>query len=80
MQVESLNLLLKGLELKQSLRYGENPHQEASWCVYPGEGISNANQLQGKELSYNNLIDLDAAISTVQEYKELVLYLLNKKA
>ena len=70
MQVESLNLLLKGLQLKQSLRYGENPHQEASWCVYPGEGISNANQLQGKELSYNNLIDLDAAISTVQEFKE----------
>ena len=70
MQVESLNLLLKGLQLKQSLRYGENPHQEASWCVYPGEGISNAKQLQGKELSYNNLIDLDAAISTVQEFKE----------
>ena len=70
MQVESLHLLLKGLQLKQSLRYGENPHQEASWCVYPGEGISNAKQLQGKELSYNNLIDLDAAISTVQEFKE----------
>ena len=70
MKVESMNLLLKGLELKQSLRYGENPHQEASWCVYPGEGISNAKQLQGKELSYNNLIDLDAAISTVQEFKE----------
>ena len=34
-----------------NLRYGENPHQEASWCVYPGEGISNAKQLQGKELS-----------------------------
>ena len=58
------------MQFKQSLRYGENPHQEASWCVYPGEGISNANQLQGKELSYNNLIDLDAAISTVQEFKE----------
>ena len=70
MQVESLHLLLKGLQLKQSLRYGENPHQEASWCVYPGEGISNSKQLQGKELSYNNLIDLDAAISTVQEFKE----------
>ena len=70
MKVEAIELLLKGLQLKQSLRYGENPHQEASWCVYPGEGISNANQLQGKELSYNNLIDLDAAISTVQEFKE----------
>ena len=61
---------LTGLEFKQSLRYGENPHQKATWSIFPGEGISNANQLQGKELSYNNLIDLDAAISTVQEFKE----------
>ena len=68
MKLESVNLLLKGLELKQSLRYGENPHQEASWCVFPDEGLSTANQLQGKELSYNNLIDLDAAVSTVQEF------------
>ena len=48
MKVEAIELLLKGLKLKQSLRYGENPHQEASWCVYPGEGISNSKQLQGK--------------------------------
>ena len=68
MKVESIDLLLKGLELKQSLRYGENPHQEASWCVFPDEGLSTAKQLQGKELSYNNLIDLDAAVSTVQEF------------
>lgn len=62
--------LLTGLEFKQSLRYGENPHQNATWCVYPDHGLSSANQLQGKELSYNNLIDLDAAISTVQEFKD----------
>ena len=68
MKLEAVDLLLKGLELKQSLRYGENPHQEASWCVFPDEGLSTANQLQGKELSYNNLIDLDAAVSTVQEF------------
>ena len=61
--------MLTGLEFKQSLRYGENPHQAASWCVYPDEGLSTANQLQGKELSYNNLIDLEAAVSTVQEFK-----------
>ncbi len=61
--------LLTGLQLKQSLRYGENPHQNATWCVFPDEGLSTANQLQGKELSYNNLIDLEAAISTVQEFK-----------
>ena len=61
--------LLTGLEFKQSLRYGENPHQNATWYIFEGEGISAADQLQGKELSYNNLIDLEAAISTVQEFK-----------
>jgi phosphoribosylaminoimidazolecarboxamide formyltransferase/IMP cyclohydrolase len=60
--------LIKGLELKQSLRYGENPHQKAEWYIFPNEGLSTAKQLQGKELSYNNLIDLDAAVSTVQEF------------
>jgi len=62
--------LAKGIEFKQFLRYGENPHQEAAWFTFPEEGLSAASQLQGKELSYNNLIDLDAAISTVQEFKE----------
>ena len=62
--------LLTGLEFKQSLRYGENPHQNATWCIFPDEGLSCANQLQGKDLSYNNLIDLEAAISTVQEFKD----------
>ena len=62
--------LLTGLEFKQSLRYGENPHQNATWCIFPDEGLSCANQLQGKELSYNNLIDLEAAITTVQEFKD----------
>ena len=65
-----ISKLLTGLQFKQSLRYGENPHQQASWCIFPDEGISNAKQLQGKELSYNNLIDLEAAISTVQEFQE----------
>ena len=62
--------LLTGLEFKQSLRYGENPHQGATWCIFPDEGLSNANQLQGKELSYNILIDLEAAIATVQEFTD----------
>ena len=60
----------RGIEFKQFLRYGENPHQEAAWFTFPEQGLTNAKQLQGKELSYNNLIDLDAAISTVQEFKE----------
>ena len=60
--------ITKGIKFKQLLRYGENPHQKAAWFTIPGQGLDDAKQLQGKELSYNNLIDLDAAISTVQEF------------
>jgi phosphoribosylaminoimidazolecarboxamide formyltransferase/IMP cyclohydrolase len=50
------------------LRYGENPHQSAALYGAPGSGIAGAAQLQGKELSYNNLVDLDAAWNLVQEF------------
>lgn len=53
------------------LRYGENPHQKAA--VYSDgsqRGIANARQLQGKELSYNNLVDLDAAWDLCREFDE----------
>jgi phosphoribosylaminoimidazolecarboxamide formyltransferase/IMP cyclohydrolase len=53
------------------LRYGENPHQKAA--VYSDGsalGIANARQLQGKELSYNNLVDLDAAWELCREFEE----------
>jgi phosphoribosylaminoimidazolecarboxamide formyltransferase/IMP cyclohydrolase len=53
---------------RQSLRYGENPHQQASWYGSAANGWGAAQQLQGKELSYNNLIDLDAALATVLEF------------
>lgn len=56
------------LPLRQSLRYGENPHQAAGWHSSPEAGWGGARQLQGKELSYNNLIDLDAALATVREF------------
>ena len=69
MKIDS-SKLLTGLKFKQTLRYGENPQQQATWCVYPDHGLSSANQLQGKELSYNNLIDLDAAVSTVKEFPD----------
>ncbi len=69
MKLDALELLT-GLEYKQTLRYGENPHQQATWYAFPDQGLSNATQLQGKELSYNNLIDLEAAISTIQEFKD----------
>jgi len=52
----------------QQLRYGENPHQEAVWYGSRQAGWGAARQLQGKELSYNNLIDLEAALATVREF------------
>lgn len=54
--------------LKQSLRYGENSHQKAALYTNSGSGIVNAKQLQGKELSYNNLNDADAAYNLVLEF------------
>ena len=59
-----------GGTLRQSMRYGENPHQEAAFYL-SGEqrpGVATATQLQGKELSYNNLNDTDAAYELVAEY------------
>ncbi|HEX4003082.1 MAG TPA: bifunctional phosphoribosylaminoimidazolecarboxamide formyltransferase/IMP cyclohydrolase [Candidatus Acidoferrales bacterium] len=61
------------LERRQSMRYGENPHQAAALYVpagAPAAGLAGAKQLQGKELSYNNLVDLDAAWALVQEFKQ----------
>lgn len=57
----------------QDLRYGENPHQSAAFYVenrITEPCVSNAKQLQGKELSFNNIIDLDAAIETVKEFEQ----------
>ncbi len=53
----------------QTLRYGENPHQQAVWLKRRGalEGLHRAKVLQGKELSYNNLLDLDAATRTLRD-------------
>jgi phosphoribosylaminoimidazolecarboxamide formyltransferase/IMP cyclohydrolase len=56
------------LPARQSLRYGENPHQKALWYGSAEAGLGAALQLQGKELSYNNLLDLDAALATVREF------------
>ena len=52
------------------LRYGENPHQKAALYKTGVSGIAGAEQLHGKELSYNNLVDLDAAWLLVQEFTE----------
>ncbi|EGQ63703.1 phosphoribosylaminoimidazolecarboxamide formyltransferase/IMP cyclohydrolase, partial [Acidithiobacillus sp. GGI-221] len=55
----------------QDLRYGENPHQAAAFYRDgSGGGLADAHQLQGKELSYNNIGDGDAAVALVMEFAE----------
>ena len=55
------------------LRYGENPHQKAAlYRDSSGRGVANARQLQGKELSFNNIVDLQAAWELAQEFSEPV--------
>jgi phosphoribosylaminoimidazolecarboxamide formyltransferase/IMP cyclohydrolase len=60
---------------RSDLRYGENPHQRAAWYRASGLGggawLSAASVLQGKELSYNNLLDLHAAASCVREFPDV---------
>lgn len=62
--------LLVPATLQQVLRYGENPHQQAALYQTTGVGLPQAKQLQGKELSYNNLNDAAAALSLAQEFSE----------
>jgi phosphoribosylaminoimidazolecarboxamide formyltransferase/IMP cyclohydrolase len=62
------DLLDISLPRKASLRYGENPHQSAALYARGDEGIAGARQLHGKELSFNNLVDIDAAWQLVQEF------------
>ena len=53
------------------LRYGENPHQKAAlYSDGSGRGVANGKQIQGKELSYNNIVDLQAAWDVAQEFEE----------
>ena len=58
------------LPRRQTLRYGENSHQRAALYSRGGAGVANARQLQGKELSYNNLVDLDACWELASEFAE----------
>lgn len=61
---------------KQNLRYGENPHQDAAFYIQPNRfepSVSTGKQLQGKELSFNNIIDINAAVEIVKEFKEPVV-------
>ena len=81
LQGEKMEVQLKGglteriylaLRRKQELRYGENPHQAAALYIpagHPATGLAAAKQLQGKELSFNNYVDLEAARSLVAEFE-----------
>ncbi len=58
---------------QQDLRYGENPHQSAAFYAEPGAreaSMATARQLQGKELSYNNIADADAALDCVKQFRD----------
>jgi phosphoribosylaminoimidazolecarboxamide formyltransferase/IMP cyclohydrolase len=59
-----------GGQLAQTMRYGENPHQAAAFYRFPNPavGVATATQLQGKELSYNNINDTDAAFELIAEF------------
>ncbi len=57
------------LPRRMSLRYGENPHQQAALYAAGAAGLAGAEQLQGKELSFNNLVDLDAAWQLILEFE-----------
>jgi phosphoribosylaminoimidazolecarboxamide formyltransferase/IMP cyclohydrolase len=65
--------LILGFRKDADLRYGENPHQSAAFYVDPGAkeaSVSTAKMLHGKTLSYNNILDLDAALEIVKDFQE----------
>ncbi|KIZ40008.1 MULTISPECIES: bifunctional phosphoribosylaminoimidazolecarboxamide formyltransferase/IMP cyclohydrolase [Rhodopseudomonas] len=70
LQTEAPDFRAIGGRLIQSLRYGENPHQSAAFYRTPDRrpGVATARQLQGKELSYNNINDTDAAYECIGEF------------
>ncbi|MCL2818412.1 MAG: bifunctional phosphoribosylaminoimidazolecarboxamide formyltransferase/IMP cyclohydrolase [Actinomycetia bacterium] len=73
-ELEDLGPVVRiGTEKVQDLRYGENPHQNAAFYRLVGDQsgtLADATQLQGKELSYNNILDTDAAWTAVREFSE----------
>jgi phosphoribosylaminoimidazolecarboxamide formyltransferase/IMP cyclohydrolase len=68
------SILRTSFEKVMDLRYGENPHQKAAmYSDGSGKGVANGQQLQGKELSYNNIVDIEAAWDLAQEFDEPVV-------
>ncbi|MEM7424679.1 MAG: bifunctional phosphoribosylaminoimidazolecarboxamide formyltransferase/IMP cyclohydrolase [Pseudomonadota bacterium] len=70
LELEAPDYRVFGGRLVQALRYGENPHQQAAFYTDGGgrPGVATARQIQGKELSYNNINDTDAAFECVAEF------------
>ncbi len=66
-QFANLNVFKQSVSISRSLRYGENPHQKATFF---GDLEQVFIQLHGKELSYNNLVDIDAAINLIKEFSD----------
>jgi phosphoribosylaminoimidazolecarboxamide formyltransferase / IMP cyclohydrolase len=66
-QEEPLPVFKESIQTSQTLRYGENPHQKG---VFYGDLDNMFTKLHGKELSYNNLVDVDAAVSLIDEFTE----------
>ncbi|MEI6576425.1 MAG: bifunctional phosphoribosylaminoimidazolecarboxamide formyltransferase/IMP cyclohydrolase [Bacteroidota bacterium] len=66
-QEEGINVFKKSILHGSSLRYGENPHQDGTFY---GDLSAVFNQLHGKEISYNNLVDIDAALNLVNDFDE----------
>ncbi len=64
---EPLNVFKQSINTAQVLRYGENPHQQG---VFYGDLNAMFTKLNGKELSYNNLVDVDAAVALIDEFEE----------
>ena len=68
--LEQSQSFLQTGEFVRSLRYGENPQQKAEWYASHSTGLHRAEQLQGVELSFNNLLDLEASVSTLGNFKD----------
>ncbi|MCU0399371.1 MAG: bifunctional phosphoribosylaminoimidazolecarboxamide formyltransferase/IMP cyclohydrolase [Cyclobacteriaceae bacterium] len=74
-QDNSVSAFKKSIQSGRTLRYGENPHQQGKFY---GELESLFKQLHGKELSYNNLVDIDAAVNLVQEFPNETAFIIIK--
>jgi phosphoribosylaminoimidazolecarboxamide formyltransferase / IMP cyclohydrolase len=70
---QSVEAFKQSIQTSQTLRYGENPHQKG---VYYGNLAELLEQLNGKELSYNNLVDVDAAVCLMEEFEETAFAIL----